>query len=277
MATIHTLTQWLPDKAIQLIGFNMSTQRLRSKIPTQLDIDCNHCSLENMCFPTKIDVNDLTAFSQLVIHHKPLKRGQYWFRTGEKFRSIFVVRSGSVKTSVVTHAGSQQIRGFYLPGEIFGLDALDAGYYTTSAQVLQSSSVCEIPFTKLDELCTLLPSLPRQLLHIMSKEIHNEQCLIAMLGNTTAEERIAAFLSNMSQRFSQRGYSANEFILGMPRIDIGNHLGLAVETVSRVITRFQKEGLLTARGKQIKILERDRLYKIAGHVTDAIGNVSQQQ
>jgi len=246
----------------------MPTQTLRPKAPTQLDIDCKHCALKKICVSSKIDRKELTNVSLRIIHHKPIKRGQYWFRTGEKFRSIFVVRSGSIKTFMLTHTGNQQIHGFHLPGEIFGLDALNTGCYTTSAQVLQSSSVCEILLEKLDDLCVLLPSLQRQLLLIMSKEIHNEQCLIAMLGNTTAEERIAAFLSNMSERFSQKGYSATEFILGMSRIDIGNHLGLAVETVSRVMTRFRKEGLLTAQGKKIKILKRDRLYKIAGQTVD---------
>ncbi|NOZ51739.1 MAG: fumarate/nitrate reduction transcriptional regulator Fnr [Gammaproteobacteria bacterium] len=241
----------------------MSAQIQDSKTPSQLNIDCKNCALEKMCFPAKIDAEELVEFNQLVIHHKPAKRGQYWYRAEQQFRSIFVVRSGCVKTLVITRAGNQQIRGFYLPGEMFGLDALGTGRYTTSAQVLQSSSVCEIPFSKLDEICSLLPSLQRQLLHIMSKEIHNEQCLIAMLGNTTAEERVAAFLCSMSQRFSLRGFSANEFILGMPRIDIGNYLGLAVETVCRVITRFQKKRLLTAQGKHIKILKLEQLYETA--------------
>lgn len=227
-------------------------------------IACNNCSLTDLCIPVGVKNTDMEMLDEIIVRHTPLKRGQYWFRAGDRFRAIYAVRSGCLKTCVTTGAGEEQICGFHLPGEIIGLDAIDSGYYKSSAKVLQSSSVCEIPFEQLERMFSDAPSLQHQMLRIMSREIDNEQWLITLLGKSAADARVAAFLCNLSNRFAVRGYSASQFVLGMPRHDIGNYLGLAVETVSRVITRFQKENLLTASGKQIHIHNLKQLYDITG-------------
>lgn len=232
-------------------------------------VACESCSLGQICFPRNIECNALQQLDSIIVRHTPQKKGFYWFSEGDKFRSVYAVRSGVVKTFRLTESGKEQVCGFYLPGEIIGLDAIDHGYYSTSARVLQPCSVCEIPFDRLEYLYHQYPGLQMHLLNLMSRELHNNQWLITLLGKNSAEERVAAFLCNISGRFKQRGYSARDFILGMPRSDIGNYLGLAVETVSRVFTRFQNDGVLNAKGKQIHIQDLPRLSKIAGLQTHA--------
>ena len=227
------------------------------------NLACQLCSLSKLCIPMGVPNVDLQKLDEIIVRHNPRKRGEHWFRAGDAFTSIYAVRSGCLKTYVVSGSGEEHICGFHLPGEIIGLDAIEAGFYKSSARVLQSSSVCEIPFSSLNDIFDDAPSLQRQLLRIMSKELYNEQWLITLLGRTTADERVAAFLCNLSNRFALRGYSAHEFVLGMPRHDIGNYLGLSVETVCRVFTRFQKEKLLTANGKHIHIHKLKELYQLA--------------
>lgn len=230
----------------------------------QPSIPCTDCSLLQLCIPQGIGYLDLQQLDKIIIHHDPINRGGHWFKAGDPFRSIFVVRSGCLKTYHVTKSGDEHICGFHFPGEIIGLDAIASGGYNFSAKALQTSSVCEIPFDKLKHVCDEIPAMHSQLMHIMSKEVYNDRILIATLGKTTAEGRIAAFLSNLSKRFAQRGFAANEFILGMSRNDIGNYLGLAVETVCRMFTRFQKENILSVNGKYIHIHKLDTIYALAG-------------
>ena len=227
-------------------------------------ISCELCALSRLCLPNNIDKQDLKKLDAIIIRHSPLKRGTHWFRRGERFRSLFVVRTGCVKIFTTTETGQELIGGFYLPGEIIGLDAIENGRYLCSSKVLQASSFCEIPFSRLEAICNTSPDVQRQLIKIMSKELLNNRWLITLLGKTTAEERVAALLCNISERFSQRGYSARSFTLGMPRSDIGNFLGLAVETVSRVFTRLQKEHVIHANGKHISIINQDKLYSLGG-------------
>ena len=220
-----------------------------SKYLSKDNIACKLCALATLCLPRGIGENELERLDNIIIHREPKKRGSYWFRTGEKFRSIFAVRSGCIKTYRISDNGEEQISGFYLPGDIIGLDAIESGEYSCSAKVLQTSSVCEIPYAQLEKLCDEAPYIYKQFINILSREILTEQWLITLLGRTTAESRVAALLCNISDRFAQRGYSATSFILGMPRSDIGNYLGLAVETVSRVFSRFHNDGLIIAKGK----------------------------
>lgn len=243
------------------IVVNRNTQ---AKCLSKDNIACKLCALAPLCLPKGIKDQELQKLSNIIEQREPKKRGSYWFRTGEKFRSIFAVRSGCVKTYRISDTGEEQISGFYLPGDIIGLDAIESGYYSCSAKVLQPSSVCEIPYEKLEALCDEVPYVYKRFINILSREIMNEQWLITLLGRTTAESRVAALLCNISERFALRGYSANSFILGMPRSDIGNYLGLAVETVSRVFSRFHNDELIVAKGKQIRILDRERLRRLAG-------------
>lgn len=225
---------------------------------------CRDCSLSTLCLPLSLNMEDLDLLDDIVKRGRPLKKGDYLFRQGDSFSSVFAVRSGSLKTYSVSDCGEEQITGFHLPSEFVGLSGVDTELYPTSAIALETTSICEIPFERLDELSATLPQLRRQLMRIMSREIRDDQQMMMLLSKKTADERIATFLVNLSARFSARGYSATHFRLAMSRNEIGNYLGLAVETVSRVFTRFQQAGLIEAEGKEIKITNNEELCQLAG-------------
>lgn len=225
---------------------------------------CSECSLAALCLPLSLEMQDLDALDAIVKRGRPLKKGEFLFRQGDAFGSVFAVRSGSLKTFNLTDCGEEQITGFHLPSEFVGLSAMDTELYPVSAIALETTSICEIPFERLDELSLHLPQLRRQLMRIMSREIRDEQQMLLLLSKKNADERIATFLVNLSARFRARGYSPHQFRLAMSRSEIGNYLGLAVETVSRVFTRFQQSNLLKADGKEIHLLNLVDLCELAG-------------
>ncbi|MCP9337879.1 MULTISPECIES: fumarate/nitrate reduction transcriptional regulator Fnr [Stutzerimonas] len=239
------------------------------KVRKQPQANCKDCSLSGLCLPLSLNMQDMQSLDDIVKRGRPLKKGETLFRQGDAFSSVFAIRSGALRTFSVTDAGEEQITGFHLPSELVGLSGMDTETYPVSAQALETTSVCEIPFDRLDELSVLLPQLRRQLMRIMSREIRDDQQMMMLLSKKTADERIATFLINLSARFSARGFSANQFRLPMSRNEIGNYLGLAVETVSRVFTRCQASGLLEAEGKEVRILDSIRLCALAGGNMDA--------
>jgi len=174
------------------------------------------------------------------------------------------VRSGSFKTTISASNGRDQVTGFYFPGEFIGLDAIHQQTYQTNAKALESSSVCELPFENLQDLGKDMPQLQIQLLTRLSKELAGDKSLMLLLGKKTAGEKLATFLLSLSKRFYERGFSATEFQLNMARSDIANHLGLAVETVSRILSRFQDDELITITGKTISLTNIDKLKALCG-------------
>ena len=227
-------------------------------------VACKECSLHQLCLPKSIDGKDLDKLDDIIQRKRPLKRGEHLFQIGFEFSSIYVVRSGSLKTYTPTIDGTEQVTGFHLPGELLGLDAIGKGMHPCAAKALETTSVCEVPFDNLEDLAHRIPSLQHQVLRLMSKEIFDDQELMLLLGKKTAEARLSAFLLSISLRFKQRGFSSAEFYLSMSRNDIANYLGLAVETVSRMFTRFQEDGYIHAERKHILIKDRDKLKQIAG-------------
>jgi len=227
-------------------------------------VACKDCSLFQLCLPVGIGADDLAELDQIIKRRRPIQRGDHLFVNQDSFKSIYAVRSGSLKTYSLTEDGREQVTGFFLPGEIVGLDAIGSGEHLCAARALETTSVCEIPFEDLETLGERLPALPKQLLRIMSNEMHHDQLLLMLLGKRSADERLAAFLLSMSLRFGQRGYSSSEFNLSMSRNDIANYLGLAVETVSRVLSRLQEEGVLSVRSRHVHLLDQARLDKLAG-------------
>ena len=227
-------------------------------------VACQDCSLFQLCLPVGIDQNDLAEVDRIIQRRRPIRRGDPLFVTGDKFHSIYAVRSGSLKTSVLIEDGREQVTGFFLQGEIVGLDAIGTGEHTCTARALETTGVCEIPYDEIETLGVRIPSLPRQLLRIMSREMHHDQLLLLLLGKRSADERLAAFLFSLSQRFGLRGYSPNEFNLSMSRNDIGNYLGLAVETVSRLFSRLQEDGILVVRSRHVQLRDIARLRALAG-------------
>ncbi len=220
---------------------------------------CGECSLSTLCLPMGLDTTDVDELGRMVKRNRPLQRGDHLFRMSDTFHSIFVVKSGSVKTYSSGKNGDEQVVGFHLPGEILGLDAIDRGTHACSASAMETTAICELPFDRVEELSARLPSLQHQMFRLLSKEINRDEEMLLVLGKKSAEERLASLLFSLSVRYKRRGYSETEFNLSMSRQEIGNYLGLAVETVSRLFTRFQEEGLLEAQRKHIHILDMERL------------------
>lgn len=208
---------------------------------------------------------DVERLDAIVKRNRPLQRGDHVFRTDDGFRSLYVVKTGSVKTYTQCADGSEQVVGFHLPGEILGLDAIQTLKHGCSARVLETSAICELPFERLQELSGNIPSLQNQMFRLLSKEIGQDTEMLALLGKSTAEERLASFLVSLSNRFKRRGFSASDFFLSMSRQEIGSYLGLALETVSRLFTRFQDEGLLKVERKHVQILDLEGLQALITH------------
>ena len=200
---------------------------------------------------------------QAVKRSKPLRRGEMLFEAGDVFKSIYAVRSGALKSYSIDENGDEQVFGFFLPGELLGMDAIDTGTHVSSAMTLENSAVCEIPFHQVESLSHVIQNLQSHMYRLLSREIRQDQELQMLLGKKTAEERMSAFLVNLSLRYEQRKLSPFRFRLPMARADIGNYLGLAVETVSRVITRLQNNCILSVDGKEVEILDRRRLCEVA--------------
>jgi CRP/FNR family transcriptional regulator len=175
------------------------------------------------------------------------------------------VRSGFFKTSVLLEDGRDQVTGFYMGGELIGMDGIGTEKHTCDAVALEDSEVCVIPFARLEDLSREVYALQHHFHKVMSREIVRDHGVMMLLGSMRAEERLAAFLVNLSQRFTARGYSPSEFYLRMTREEIGSYLGLKLETVSRVFSRFQDEGLVSVQQKHIRIIEIPRLKQVMGH------------
>lgn len=228
-------------------------------------VACRNCNLATLCLPMGLCPEDVERLDGIVKRNRPLHRGDYLFRSGERFRSLYVVKTGSVKTYSPSEEGGEQVLGFHLPGEIIGLDAIEKDSHLCSARVLETSAICEIPFARLEELTCCIPSLQHQMFRLLSKEIGHDTDMLLLLGKRNAEERLAAFLLSLSRRLQKRGLSPHDFYLSMSRHEIGNYLGLAVETVSRLFTRFQDEGLLHVDRKHVMIRDISGLEAIVGH------------
>ena len=230
---------------------------------SSIQVACETCSLHQLCLPLELSHSDIEELERIIRRRRPLQRGENLFQAGDPFTAIYAIRSGSLKTFTNTDDGQEQVTGFHLPSELVGLDAITTERHNCTARALETTSVCDIPFNRLQELGARIPGLQRQLLRIMSREILEDQDLMIWLGKKSAEERLASLLLRISKRFTERNFSAREFNLSMSRTDIANYLGLAVETVSRLFSRFQAEGLLSVDRKHVVIEDMDALQQMA--------------
>jgi len=222
-----------------------------------------------------LELGDLERLDSVIKPRQSVNKNDFLYRIGEPLKSIYAIRSGSFKTYLTNPDGTEQIIGFSLPGELLGLDAISENQHSCSSKALETSNVCEIPFERLESLARDIPNLQHQLFRLMSKEIQQDQNLMLLLAQMPAETRLASFLLGMSERLNKRGYAANEFNLSMSRGDIANLLGMAVETISRLLGHFQDDGLLRVERKHITILNLDRLRKLATHCSSSCSDSSQ--
>lgn len=230
---------------------------------SELKSHCQNCSLYDLCLPMGLDVGDMNKLDGVIKRRQSVNKNNYLFREGEKLKSVYAIRSGTFKTYLTNPDGTEQIIGFSLPGELLGMDAISDNQHACSAKALETSNVCEIPFERLESLARDIPGLQHQLFRLMSQEIQQDQNSMLLLAQMPAESRLASFLLGMSERLNRLGYAANEFNLRMSRGDIANLLGMAVETISRLLGLFQDKGLLKVERKHILILDIDNLRKLA--------------
>ena len=226
-------------------------------------VNCTNCRLNSICLPLALENDDIVHLDSIIQRTKPVQKSQHLYREGDDFQSVYAVRSGALKAYRTTDDGREQVTGFYFPGEILGMDGISKNTHASSAKALETSSICEIPFAALSKLSSLLPNLQRHFFQLMSKEITEDQILITLLSKNSADERVAALLISISSRNARRKLSATHFRLPMSRVDIGNYMGLTVETVSRVFSRMQKLEIIRVDNKEIEILDMGGLRSMA--------------
>ncbi len=225
---------------------------------------CRECSLRELCLPLGLKAPDLLELEQLVRRRRPLRKGEYLYRYGDPLKSLYAVRRGTIKTTGLMEDGRVQVTGFYLAGELLGIDAISDDRHPCSAEAVEATEICEIPYHELEEVAQHVPGLQHQLFKIMSREILRDEQMLMMLGRMTAEERLAACLLSLAQRQKRLGAEDGEIRLPMSRQDLGDYLGLALETVSRLFSRFQEEGLMEVHGRQVRVTDADRLRSLGG-------------
>jgi CRP/FNR family transcriptional regulator len=228
-----------------------------------LKISCAACSMHQLCLPMGLEDADIDRLDKIIGKRRRLERDEALYKMGDPFRNLYAVRFGHFKTYQINAAGESQITGFQMAGELLGMDAISGDRHHCDAVALEDSEVCEIPFEHLEELFGEVPALLRHFHRIMSQEITREQNVMLLLGNMRAEQRFAVFLINLSARYAARGYSATRFQLRMSREDIGNYLGLTIESISRLLSRFKKLGLVQVDKREVELLEPARLKAMA--------------
>lgn len=226
---------------------------------------CSQCNLRELCLTYGLNEQDLEKLEALVGSRRRIRRSTHLYRAGENFEALYAIRSGFFKTDVLLEDGRDQVTGFQMAGELLGLDGISGEFHTCNAIALEDSEVCVIPYTLLESLSREIEALQHNFHKVMSREIVRDHGIMMLLGSMRAEERLSAFLLNMSQRFQARGYSEAEFHLRMTREEIGSYLGLKLETVSRAFSKFQDEGLIAVQQKHIRILNIAGLKKILNH------------
>lgn len=227
-------------------------------------VSCSGCYHRKACLPNVVPERELGMFDALISARRKLSRGATLYRAGDRFEALYAVHSGGFKTvGRLTH-GEEKITGFHLPGELVGLDAIDSAKHSYEAVALEDSEACVIPFARLEAAGQEFPELRHQLFRLLSRDISRDQGLMLLLGVMTAEQRLATFLLNLSRRYQSLGFSPERFVLRMTREEIGSYLGLTLETVSRTLSRFQREGQLAVRQRDIELKNMSALMETAG-------------
>jgi CRP/FNR family transcriptional regulator len=236
-----------------------------SEAPLRIDalkVACSSCNLRELCLPVGMSSDQLNALDSMVSTRRSVKRGESLFHAGEDFNALYAVRTGFFKTVVSAADGREQVTGFQMAGELIGLDGIGTDQHTCDAVALEDSQVCMIPYGQLESLSREFTVLQHQFHKIMSREIVREHGVMLLLGSMRAEERLAAFLLNLTQRLQARGFSANALVLRMTREEIGSYLGLKLETVSRTFSKFQDEKILEVKQRDIRILDQPALQRL---------------
>jgi len=244
----------LHNKAIaELIGSDLLCSH-------EFNLSCVNCRMRVLCLPAALDPPQLNALENIIEHRRTLRSGEYLYKQNEPFTALYAILTGCVKTYTTHEDGWVRITGCHLPGEIFGFSGIDEGQYRSTARALEDTLVCEIPFDDLEDLCRRIPDLQSRLFHLMSRRLVEDHELAAQfLHKRPARKRIAAFLLGLSTRATRRGEPSLEFRLPMSRTDIGNYLGITLETVCRELARLEKHGTIRVHKRDLTILDLPKL------------------
>jgi CRP/FNR family transcriptional regulator len=230
--------------------------------PEHIKVACSNCNLRELCMPVGLPPGDLQRIDDLVATRRKVRRREALFRNGERFTSLYAIRTGFFKTRVASEDGRDQVTGFQMAGEIIGLDGIVNNQHTCDAVALEDAEVCVMPFDRIEELSREVTALQRHVHQIMSREIVREHGVMLLLGSMRAEERLAAFLLNLVQRLHARGFSQSELVLRMTREEIGSYLGLKLETVSRTLSKFAEDGIVDVEQRNLRIVDAEALRRI---------------
>ena len=229
-----------------------------------LKVHCSTCSMRELCLPMGLGPTELAQVDALLGSRVKLRKGDTLYRAGETFTALYAIRIGSLKTTVLAEDGREQVSGYHMLGDMIGLDGIGAERHGCQAIALEDTEVCVLPLERIEDVARAVPPLRQNLLRLMSKEIARDQNVMLLLGSMRADERLAVFLLSLAERYKQRGYSSTEFVLRMTREEIGSFLGLKLETVSRLFSRFQDEGLIQVQGRAVKLLDPAALKQVVG-------------
>ena len=230
--------------------------------PEAIKVACSNCNLRELCMPMGLSENDLERLDDLVTTRRKVKRGSTLFSNGDKFISLFAIRTGFFKTCLTSEDGRDQVTGFQMAGEIIGLDGIVNDQHSCDAVALEDAEVCVMPFDRIEEISREVTALQHHVHKLMSREIVREHGVMLLLGSMRAEERLAAFLLNLVQRLHSRGFSQTELVLRMTREEIGSYLGLKLETVSRTFSKFVDDGIVEVKQRHVKILDTEALQRM---------------
>lgn len=231
--------------------------------PIPATLDCEHCSIRRRCLPAGLDTDDLEQLNDVAIRHDRRRKGEILYRQGDPFRSIYAIRMGSIKTFGLTEEGEAQVTGFHLIGELVGIDAIGDSVHPCTAVTLEDTWVCELPYDRLDEMGEHLPSLQRELMHVMAHQLRNEESALMLIRGVRAEQRVMRFINSLLHRMRQRFGNITKLPLPMSREDIANYLGVAPETLSRSLAKLRDDGLIRVELKSIEVLDPAAVERLA--------------
>lgn len=239
----------------------MTTPQKRIPV-TNESAHCSTCMMGSVCLPAGMPTHEVEQLDKLVQERVRLHKGQLLYQEGDELDALYGLRLGSIKTQLEQATGQVQVTGFFLPGEVVGLDGMPEGRHCSNAVAMEDSEVCVVRLSNIDEIGRYVPSLQQQVRRILSKEIGRSHQVLLALGSMRSEARLAAFLLNLSQRLAVLGYSSTDFIMRMSREEIGSFLGLTLETVSRLFSRFAREGLIRVSQREVQILDMAALKEL---------------
>jgi CRP/FNR family transcriptional regulator, anaerobic regulatory protein len=223
---------------------------------------CDTCQMQKLCLPLGFEPEIMGQFDRLIGKRIKYKKGETLYRPGEKFAQLYAIRLGSCKTVLLSEDGRDQVSGYHMAGDVIGSDGIGTDFHDCQAIALEDMEVCALPFQRVEELAHDSPRVMHNMNRMLAREIARERQVMLMLGTMRADQRLAAFLLDLAARYHQRGYSASEFVLRMTRDEIGSYLGLKLETVSRLLSRMHRDGLIQVQGRIIKLVNSTELKRL---------------